>query len=113
MKLFPSPNMMAKPNIQKAMDESPKTTKFFPRILTAFLPRQNPASTQPNPAFIQKTRKAVTRTQMVSTATFSSAPPSCAQAGQHNNSPNSNRNVPRIFISSLLVGFSRHPSPPR
>ncbi len=61
--------MMAQPTSQKAIEEIPKTTKFFARMLTAFFALQNPASTHPNPAFMKKTRKAATSVQSVSTAT--------------------------------------------
>src|SRR3990172_936897 len=54
-------------------------------MFVAFLARHRPDSTHPKPAFIQKTRKAVTSTQMVSSATFKSAgegpsPLPCAKA---------------------------------
>jgi hypothetical protein len=69
MKALPSPNMIAHPIIQKAMDEIPKTTKFLPKMLTAFLVRQKPASMHPNPAFMKKTSILATKTHKVSTAT--------------------------------------------
>ena len=56
MNAFPSPNISAQPIRKKAIDEMPKTTKFFARMLTAFFARQNPASRQPNPAFMKNTR---------------------------------------------------------
>jgi len=69
MKPGPSPNMMAQPTAQKASEAMPKTTKFLPRMFTAFFARQNPASTQPNPAFMKNTRKAAVKVQSVSMAT--------------------------------------------
>ena len=64
---------MPKPITQKARVEMAKTTKFFDRIMTAFLLRHRPASSRPKPAFMKNTRMAVTMTQTVSRATFSSA----------------------------------------
>ena len=52
--------------------------KFLARMLQAFLLRHKPASTIANPAFIQKTRNAVSNVQTVSRATFNS-PASCDQ----------------------------------
>jgi hypothetical protein len=83
MKELPSPNMIAHPTIQKAMDEIPKTTKFLPKMLTAFLARQKPASTHPNPAFMKKTNIPAIKTHKVSTATSvvqTESPPLSAKA---------------------------------
>jgi hypothetical protein len=50
-----------------------KTMKFFERILTVFLARQNPDSTSAKPRFMKNTRAAVSKTQTVSIPTFRSA----------------------------------------
>ena len=50
-----------------------KTMKFFERMLTVFLARQNPDSTSAKPRFMKNTRDAVSTTQMVSSATVSSS----------------------------------------
>src|SRR5262245_38290116 len=64
------PNIRPKPTTQKATVEMAKTMKFVDRMLTAFLRRQRPVSTQAKPAFIQNTSMAVTITQMVSAMTL-------------------------------------------
>lgn len=68
----PSPNISPKPKARKAMDETANTMKFLPNTATTFLARQNPASNMAKPRFMKKTKKAVTRTQMVSMATLAS-----------------------------------------
>ena len=70
MKSFPLPNIKPKPIAQNATDEAAKTMKFFARMLTAFFAWQSPLSTSAKPAFIQNTRKAVTSTHNVSSATL-------------------------------------------
>src|SRR5688572_24368032 len=67
------------------MAEKAKTTKFFARMFVVFLARHNPDSTQPNPAFIQNTRNAVSITHNVSIIILMSAgdgpsAASCAKA---------------------------------
>jgi hypothetical protein len=69
----PSENIMPNPIIQKARVEMANTTKFFDRIITAFLLRHRPASSRPKPAFMKNTSAAVTMTQTVSRAILSSA----------------------------------------
>src|SRR5258708_2732001 len=69
----PSPNISANPASQNARDATANTTKFFARMLTAFFERQSPLSNIAKPAFMKNTRKAVTSTHMVSSATFVSA----------------------------------------
>ena len=54
--------------------------KFFDRMLTVFLARQNPDSTSAKPRFMKNTRDAVNNTQIVSIPTFRSAGV-CASAG--------------------------------
>src|SRR5205085_11715355 len=49
------------------------TTKFFDRIIVAFLRRHSPASSRPKPAFMKNTRNAVRMVQAVSAPIFSSA----------------------------------------
>src|SRR3972149_5777972 len=68
----PSPNMMPKPTARKAIDETANTTKFFARIVTVFLARQKPDSTEAKPRFMKNTRNAVASTHTVSTATLRS-----------------------------------------
>ena len=50
-----------------------KTMKFFERMLTVFLARQNPDSTSAKPRFMKNTSAAVRTTQTVSRATVSSS----------------------------------------
>ena len=47
--------------------------KFFERMLTVFLARQNPDSTSANPRFMKNTSDAVIKTHTVSMPTFNSA----------------------------------------
>ncbi len=54
--------------------------KFFDRMLTVFLARQNPDSTSAKPRFMKNTSDAVISTHIVSIPTFSSAGV-CAMAG--------------------------------
>jgi hypothetical protein len=49
------------------------TMKFFDRMLTVFLARQNPDSTRANPRFMKNTSDAVKSTQIVSRAIVSSS----------------------------------------
>src|SRR3989304_9093481 len=95
------------------MAEKANTTKFFARMFVAFFARQSPDSTHPKPAFIQKTRNAVTITHRVSSITFKSAGegPSlgvCANAVPLNVSVNSmasgsHLRAPPIFVFIVLL----------
>ncbi len=69
----PSPNIRPKPMTQNAIDDTANTTKFLARMLTAFFAWHRPASSKAKPAFMKKTRKAVTITHRVSAATFNVA----------------------------------------
>src|SRR5688572_8538530 len=69
-KEFPSPNIRPHPTMKNETEERAKTTKFFDRMLTAFLTRQKPDSTSANPAFIQNTRNAAISVHTVSAATL-------------------------------------------
>ena len=72
MNAFPSPNMIAYPNMKNPIDAMQKSRKFFVRIFVVFFARMNPASTMPNPACIKKTRNAATSTHSVSMPTLMS-----------------------------------------
>jgi hypothetical protein len=71
--LLPLPNIRPQPRIQKPIELIANTTKFFERILTQFLARHMPDSTQANPRFMKNTSMPVIKTQSVSAITFSSA----------------------------------------
>ena len=55
--------------------------KFFDRMLTVFLARQNPDSTSAKPRFMKNTRDAVISTQIVSNAIVSSSGVFAAASG--------------------------------
>jgi hypothetical protein len=67
-KLLPSPNIRPQPRMKKASEEHPKTMKFFARMFTQFFARARPDSTIAKPRFMKNTRKAVSRTHIVSMA---------------------------------------------
>src|SRR3990172_1194578 len=69
----PLPNMIPNPMIQKNAVVTAKTMKFFDKMLTQFLARQNPDSTQAKPRFMKNTSIAVINTQTVSIPTLRSA----------------------------------------
>ena len=60
------PNIRPQPNSMKPRDEMANTMKFLDRMLTVFLARARPASTEAKPRFMKKTRMAASRTQKVS-----------------------------------------------
>src|SRR5688572_31373003 len=73
--------MMPQPTSQKPMVVTANTMKFFERILTQFLARHIPDSTQANPRFMKNTRNPVIITQTVSAITLRSAGVGPAAAG--------------------------------
>src|SRR6185436_19088072 len=83
-----------------------KTTKFLARMLTAFLRRQNPDSTSAKPAFIQNTRNAVIKTQIVSAMTLRSAfegTPSAAAARLGSRSALDPRSTGKSLIARIFL----------
>ena len=63
-----APNIRSQPMSQKPMTVAANTTKFFERMLTQFLARAKPDSTQPKPRFMKNTSIPQTSTQTVSAA---------------------------------------------
>ena len=61
------PNISPHPSSMKPKDDTAKTIKFLDRMLTVFLARAKPASTEANPRFIKNTRMAASSTHNVST----------------------------------------------
>ena len=60
------PNIRPQPSSRKPRDDTAKTIKFLDRMLTVFLARAKPASTEAKPRFMKNTRMAARNTHRVS-----------------------------------------------
>jgi len=60
--------MIPNPNIQKAIEPTAKSIRFFIKTLTTFLARTKPASSIAKPGCIKKTRNAESKVHTVSNA---------------------------------------------